>query len=63
MWVSGVQMVSEPDLSHREEGLLACIRIVLMESSMNRAVAITSQNHVTEYFCMAKERGVQWQLN
>ena len=28
-----------------------------------RAVAITSQNHMTEYFRMAKERGVQWHLN
>ena len=22
-----------------------------------------SQNHVTEYFCQAKEHGIQWQLN
>ena len=28
-----------------------------------RAAALTSQNHVTEYFCMVKEHGVQWQLN
>ena len=31
--------------------------------ALNRAVAITSQNHMTEYFRMAKEHGVQWQLN
>ena len=29
----------------------------------NRAVALTSQNHVTECFREAKEHGVQWQLN
>ena len=28
-----------------------------------RAAALTSQNHVTEYFRVAKEHGVQWQLN
>ena len=28
-----------------------------------RAAALTSHNHVTEYFRVAKEHGVQWQLN
>ena len=29
----------------------------------NRAAALTSQNHMTNNFHMAKEQGVQWQLN
>ena len=33
------------------------------KSCLYRAVALTSQNHVTEYFHVAKERGVHWQLN
>jgi len=30
---------------------------------MNRAAALTSQNHMTNYFHKANEHGVQWQLN
>ena len=30
---------------------------------MYRAAAMTSLNHMTNYFCKAKEHGVQWQLN
>jgi len=28
-----------------------------------RADALTSQNHMTNYFRKAKEHGIQWQLN
>ena len=32
-------------------------------STVYRAAALTSQNHMTNYFRKAKEHGVQWQLN
>jgi len=31
-------------------------------SNMYRATALTSQNHVTKYFCKAKQHRIQWQL-
>jgi len=32
-------------------------------SHIHRAAALTTQNHMTNYFRKAKEHGVQWQLN
>ena len=34
-----------------------------IDTSNNRAAALTSRNHMTNYFHKAKEHGVQWQLN
>jgi len=37
--------------------------LILMILNRYRAAALTSQNHMTNYFRKAKEHGVQWQLN
>jgi len=42
---------------------VSATRVCLLILSAYRAAALTSQNHMTNYFHMAKEHGVQWQLN
>ena len=38
-------------------------RLFTVDTVVYRAAALTSQNHMTNYFRKAKEHGVQWQLN
>ena len=37
--------------------------MVRMHGSTDRAAALKSQNHMTNYFRKAKQHSVQWQLN
>jgi len=48
---------------HRSIQLLLRVAICLTISLPHRAAALTSQNHMANYFRKAKEHSIQWQLN